>query len=156
MRYTTIIDQSELPSYRSTSARLLYLHLVLKSGYHRDNQDLVHTSLRRMAAEVGLSLAAVRHALGLLLADSLVTMEAPRTIRVTKFVQPVMAAKRTATTLTDGSTQTAAHDERKRQLTDELEKLRRWYRDAEARQDTASMSEIKATAAKVKKQLTAL
>lgn len=64
MRYTTIIDISELPTiYRNTNARLVYLHLVLKSGYHDNDRDLVALSLRRIAAEVGLTLSATRYAI---------------------------------------------------------------------------------------------
>lgn len=67
MRYTTIIDISELPRiYQNINARLVYLHLVLKSGYHDDDRDLVHMSLRRIAAETGLSLSAIRHAVSVL------------------------------------------------------------------------------------------
>lgn len=63
MRYTTIIDISEIPAiYRNVNARLVYLHLVLKSGYHDNDRDLVRMSLRRIAAETGLSLSAIRHA----------------------------------------------------------------------------------------------
>lgn len=63
MRYTTIIDISETPRiYQNINARLVYLHLVLKSGYHDDDRDLIHMSLRRIAAETGLSLSAIRHA----------------------------------------------------------------------------------------------
>ena len=64
MRYTTIIDISEIqPIYRNVNARLVYLHLVLKSGYHDNDRDLVSISLRRIAAEVGLTLSATRHAI---------------------------------------------------------------------------------------------
>lgn len=63
MRYTTIIDISEIPAiYRNINARIVYLHLVLKSGYHDNDRDLVRMSLRRIAAETGLSLSAIRHA----------------------------------------------------------------------------------------------
>ena len=64
MRYTTIIDLTEMPSlYRSESCRLVYLHLVLKSGYHDSDRDLCGISLRRLSQETGLTLAAVRCAL---------------------------------------------------------------------------------------------
>ena len=67
MRYTTIIDISEYPQlYRSASVRLVYLHLVLKSGYHDDDRDLCGVSVRRLANECGLTVAATRHALALL------------------------------------------------------------------------------------------
>lgn len=64
MRYTTIIDISDIPTiYRNINARLVYLHLVLKSGYHDDDRDLVAMSIRRIAAETGLTLSAIRHAI---------------------------------------------------------------------------------------------
>lgn len=67
MRYTTIIDISEFPAvYRNENARLLYLHMVLKSGYHDNDRDICRLSVRRLAAEVGLTLSATRHALKVL------------------------------------------------------------------------------------------
>ena len=86
MRYTTIIDLSEYPQlYRSTNARLLYLHLVLKSGYHDDDRDLIDCSLRRLAMETGLTFSAVRCALDLLLKYNLVSRQGPL-LQVRKFV----------------------------------------------------------------------
>lgn len=76
MRYTTLIDISEIsPVYRNINARLVYLHLVLKSGYHDDDRDLVTMSLRRIAAETGLSLSAVRHAVAMLEKAHLLTRQ---------------------------------------------------------------------------------
>ena len=67
MRYTTVIDISEMPSvYRNVNVRLLYFHMVLKSGWHDIDRDLLPTSIRRLAADVGLSISAVRHALHVL------------------------------------------------------------------------------------------
>lgn len=67
MRYTTIIDMTELATlYRNQNARLVYMHLVLKSGYHDHDRDLYDCSIRRLAMDIGLSLGAVRHALKLL------------------------------------------------------------------------------------------
>lgn len=64
MRYTTIIDLTEFPAlYRSPGVRLVYLHLVLKSGYHDDDRDLTNLSIRSIARETGLTIAAARHAL---------------------------------------------------------------------------------------------
>lgn len=78
MRYTTIIDISEIsPVYRNINARLVYLHLVLKSGYHDHDRDLVSMSLRRIAAETGLSLSAVRHAVSMLEKSNLLTRQGP-------------------------------------------------------------------------------
>lgn len=67
MRYTTIIDISEYPQvYRNVNVRLLYMHLVLKSGYHDEDRDMITTSIRRLAADTGLTVSAVRFALKVL------------------------------------------------------------------------------------------
>lgn len=67
MRYTTIIDLSEFPAvYRNKNVRLVYLHLVLKSGYHDNDRDLIDISIRNLACGVGLSVSATRHALHIL------------------------------------------------------------------------------------------
>lgn len=76
MRYTTVIDISDMPEvYRNQAARLLYIHMALCAGYHDDDRDLVRQSLRVMAARAGLTLSAVRHALGLLQRAGLVSRE---------------------------------------------------------------------------------
>lgn len=67
MRYTTIIDLSEFPAvYRNKNVRLVYLHLVLKSGYHDNDRDLIDISIRNLAWAVDLSVSATRHALHIL------------------------------------------------------------------------------------------
>lgn len=67
MRYTPIIDISEYKTlYQNINVRLVYLHLVLKSGYHDYNRDMISISLRGLSAEVGITLGAVRHALEIL------------------------------------------------------------------------------------------
>lgn len=64
MRYTTVIDLSELPEvYRSASARLVYLHLALKAGYHDNDRDRASVSIRRLAMDVGVTVSAARHAI---------------------------------------------------------------------------------------------
>lgn len=79
MRYTTIIDITEQPDiYRNPAARLLYLHLVLKSGYHDDDRDTINTSIRRISAETGITVSATRHALSLLEAAGLVSRNGSR------------------------------------------------------------------------------
>ena len=76
MRYTTIIDISDMPEvYRNRTARLLYMHLSLAAGYHDEDRDLVKQSLRVMALRAGLTLSAVRHALGLLQRAGLVSKD---------------------------------------------------------------------------------
>ena len=67
MRYTTIIDISEIQEvYRNKNARLIYLHLALKAGYHDDDRDVINMSIRTTAWKVGLTVSATRHALALL------------------------------------------------------------------------------------------
>lgn len=67
MRYTTIIDIRELPAiYRNVNARLVYLHMVLASGYHDNDRDQTDISIRRISYETNLTISAVRHALGCL------------------------------------------------------------------------------------------
>lgn len=64
MRYTTIIDLSEYASlYRNHNVRLVYLHMVLKSGWHDEDRDILDMSIRALAQGAGLSISAVRHAL---------------------------------------------------------------------------------------------
>lgn len=64
MRYTTIIDLSEYTSlYRNHNVRLVYLHMVLKSGWHDEDRDILDMSIRALAQGVGLSISSVRHAL---------------------------------------------------------------------------------------------
>lgn len=73
MRYTTIIDVTEKAAvYRNHNARLVYLHMVLKSGWHDNDRDLLEISVRQLAAAVGLTVSAVRHALAVLERDGLV------------------------------------------------------------------------------------
>lgn len=67
MRYTTVIDISEFPVvYRNMNARALYLHMALKSGWHDENRDQLAVSIRQLAAGVGLTVSATRHALAVL------------------------------------------------------------------------------------------
>lgn len=67
MRYTTVIDISQIPGvYKNINARLLYLHLALIAGYHDEDRDICDVSIRRLCYDTGLTLSAVRHALGLL------------------------------------------------------------------------------------------
>ena len=84
MRYTTIIDITDMASYKSVNARLLYMHLVLKRAHQTTAttvENEVITSYRRLADEVGLTLSALRYALETLELDGLisVTQSAPQT-----------------------------------------------------------------------------
>ena len=64
MRYTTIIDITEYPAiWSSASCRTLYLHLVLKSGWHDDDRDMLRASIRQLSSATGLTKSAVEHAI---------------------------------------------------------------------------------------------
>lgn len=96
MRYTTIIDISEIPAiYKNHNARILYLHLVLKAGYHDDDRDIVTVSIRNLAAYSGLTVSAVRHALGVLERAQLLT-RTPQGYRVKKWVATETPTPRTS------------------------------------------------------------
>lgn len=67
MRYTTVIDISEFPNvYRNDHAKSIYLHMVLKCGYHDDDRDRISISIRNLAWATGNTLSATRHALKVL------------------------------------------------------------------------------------------
>lgn len=97
MRYTTIIDISEFPAiYRNHATRLVYLHLVLKSGYHDYDRDLTTLSIRRIALETGLSVAAIRNAIEQLTKYHLISRKGQIT-RVRKFIVEQPFSKRAKT-----------------------------------------------------------
>lgn len=97
MRYTTVIDITEWPAlYRSVNARILYLHMVLKSGYHDHDRDMLQASIRHLAAGSGLTLSATRCALQLLQKYGMVKREGT-TWQVKKWVieQPITSRPKT-------------------------------------------------------------
>lgn len=97
MRYTTIIDITEQPAvYRNTNVRLLYLHLCLKCGYHDHDRDIYDRSLRSMAADCGLTLSAVRHALHILEQAQLVS-KVGSVWQVKKYIQSAAPTPRPKT-----------------------------------------------------------
>ena len=64
MRYTTVIDITDFPQiYRNINARLVYIHMALKAGYHDDDRDVCRLSIRSLAAYVGITISATRNAL---------------------------------------------------------------------------------------------
>ena len=64
MRYTTVIDIMDFPQiYRNIHARLVYIHMALKAGYHDDDRDICRLSIRSLAADVGITVSATRNAL---------------------------------------------------------------------------------------------
>lgn len=97
MRYTTVIDISEITEiYKNPTARLLYLHMSLKAGYHDADRDLVRLSIRRLSADVGVTVSATRHALRLLERVGLLTREGDLW-RVKKWVEEQQITTRAKT-----------------------------------------------------------
>lgn len=154
-RYTTIIDIRDTSLYASPSARLLYLHLCLSSGYHKDDQDEVRQSVRQLSREVGVSVSAIRCAMSSLVAAGLLRREGGRNY-VCKFVRPVIAARGSAKVVSDGTEEAAALQEERDRLQEELAKLRRWWQDAKDRGDSEACQGIQKQAAKIKNQLKAM
>lgn len=157
MRYTTIIDMSELPSYSCINARLTYLHLVLSAGYHAEDRDEVRVTLRQLSSQLNLTTSAVRHSLYLLERDGLVTRKDSATLLVKTFVAPVYAAPRSGKATVQNS---AADQQRMREvsrLRSELESLRNAWRELEARGELdAYRDDMKKRASTVKKRLSEL
>lgn len=97
MRYTTVIDVSEISEiYKNPTARLLYLHMSLKAGYHDADRDLVRLSIRRLSADVGVTVSATRHALHQLERSGLLTREG-ELWRVKKWVEEQQITTRAKT-----------------------------------------------------------
>lgn len=94
MRYTTIIDIYDSPSWRSSSARLIYFYMALKCGYHNDDRDIIKISLRELSARLRLTLSAVRCALSLLISQGLITSAGPSAYKVTKWAEPKEISRR--------------------------------------------------------------
>lgn len=94
MRYTTIIDIFDTPVWRSSSARLVYFYMCLKCGYHDDDRDVIHVSLRELSARLGLTLSAVRCALPLLTSQGLIASAGPSVYKVTKWAEPKEITRR--------------------------------------------------------------
>lgn len=108
MRYTTLIDISELPDvYRNKNVRLLYMHMVLKSGYHDQDRDVLAMSIRRLASDTGLTLSATRFALAQLEQAGLLKKEQGNW-RVKKWIIQEIPSPRTQKT-TDRINDSMAH-----------------------------------------------
>lgn len=98
MRYTTILDLTEFPTlYRNHAIRLVYFHLCCRSGYHDNDRDLIQISVRSVAKDVGITIAAARHALHQLESFALISREGTMW-KVKKFIveQPITARAKTA------------------------------------------------------------
>lgn len=94
MRYTTIIDVTEIGSvWRNDNVTRVYLYLVLRSGYHDVDRDFIKISTRVLAERVGITHAAVRHALAVLVKEKLI-VKAGDWWRVRKYVDEQVITSR--------------------------------------------------------------
>lgn len=126
MRYTTLIDISELPSvYRNVNARLLYLHMALKAGYHDDDRDVLDTSIRILSAQTGLTISAVRHALHVLEGVRLIKREGSTWIVKKWLPMQTTSPRPKATQKQLDAAQDEANLRARQERKEELERLRR-------------------------------
>lgn len=128
MRYTTIIDITQAPElYRNQNVRLVYLHLVLKAGYHDYDRDVIRCSIRTLAADTGLTVSAVRHAIKILTKWQMIKQHGS-VYQVRKFVteQPITTRAKTAKQQQQLEKEAAAARERReREHQAELERIKR-------------------------------
>lgn len=128
MRYTTVIDISEITAvYRNTNARILYLHMVLKSGYHDDDRDILDMSIRRLSYSSGLSVSATRHALQVLEKNNLIRKQGSVYV-VRKFLEVQDITPRVKTARQQKAIEAAAerrHEQERRAREDAIERQRR-------------------------------
>ena len=119
MRYTTIIDIREFPQiYRNNHAKLVYLHLVLISGYHDEDRDRTPISIRQICYDTGLSLSAVRHSLKVLISAGLLSRSG-----ITWTVKKFVLEKQISPRIRSEKKRTAAENfERERQIKEEQER----------------------------------
>lgn len=126
MRYTTVIDITEFPQiYRNLNARLVYIHMALKAGYHDDDRDVCRLSIRSLAADVGITVSAARNALLQLEKSGLISKSSDAWI-VKKWVLQESPTPRTQKTAVNKDSKLSAEirkndqelEERTRQITE--------------------------------------
>ena len=119
MRYTTIIDIREFPQiYRNDNAKLVYLHLVLISGYHDEDRDQTKISIRQISYDTGLTISAVRHSLKVLISLGLLSRSG-----ITWTVKKFVLDKSISPRIKSEKKRTAAENlERERQIKEEQER----------------------------------
>ena len=126
MRYTTVIDITDFPQiYRNIHARLVYIHMALKAGYHDDDRDICRLSIRSLAADVGITVSATRNALLQLEKSGLISKSSDCWI-VKKWVLQESATPRTQKTASNKDSKLSAEirkndqeqEERARQITE--------------------------------------
>lgn len=122
MRYTTAIDLRDFDDvYRNKNAVLLYFHMCLSAGYHADDRDVLHMSLRRLSVDAGITLSACRNALALLCRHSLLEVLPDGGYRVVKWCSPLPIPKRELVHQ-DAAPHVETQDERDARLMDDTER----------------------------------
>lgn len=138
MRYTTLIDISEIPAiYRSQNARLVYVHLALRCGYHDTDRDIADISVRRLALEVGVSVSAVRHALRLLERMKLVEKQG-NVLFVKKWIQSETITPRKQAEKAQKTAEKAQEREKERQTMESQRAREKAEREQLEQQHTSS------------------
>lgn len=126
MRYTTVIDITDFQQiYRNIHARLVYIHMALKAGYHDDDRDICRLSIRSLAADVGITVSATRNALLQLEKSGLISRSSDCWI-VKKWVLQESPTPRTQKTVSNKDSKLSAEirkndqeqEERARQITE--------------------------------------
>lgn len=126
MRYTTVIDITDFPQiYRNIHARLVYIHMALKAGYHDDDRDICRLSIRSLAADAGITVSATRNALLQLEKSGLISRSSDCWI-VKKWVLQEFPTPRTQKTASNKDSKLSAEirkndqelEERTRQITE--------------------------------------
>lgn len=160
MRYTTIIDiREDRRLYSNVNVRLVYLHLCLIAGYHDDDRDFADISLRRLADDVGITLSATRHALKVLSALSLLSIEDGR-MKVTKWLpdksitrRPRNARERSEQAIIEERQRQAAQEDHERRQRQEMKTQQErtgksaYQRHIDALEEAAARGDEKAMAA---------
>lgn len=124
MRYTTLIDISELPAvWRSANAARVYTFMAFKAGYHDNDRDLLDISIRNLAKSCGLTLSATRCALNLLCKYHLLN-RVGNLWKVEKWIVLGDISPRPKTKKQERSAQVDAEEEKRRQELAQEEKQR--------------------------------
>lgn len=138
-----MIDITEMPEvYRNATARLVYLHLALRAGYHDNDRDQVTVSIRRLAMEAGVTVSAVRHALHQLERAGLLSKDPGRMI-VKKWVEEQTITTR-AKTKREMQEQIQILERQRIQAVHELESQERRQYDPEKATDNDAFRRLKA------------
>lgn len=119
MRYTTVIDISEMPElYRNPNIVRVYIHLCLKAGYHDDDRDRIQISIRSLSMDLHLSIATVRHALSQLIKAKLLVKEGT-VCTVSKYVYDRPITKRAKTVAMEQARQAEERQQAERRQAEE-------------------------------------